>query len=185
MSNGIRFTTLMVTLALAAGDATAQQQAEEPSSPADGYTIHVTAPHIYQGHRIGPVHHWCKPVTEDPIIVCLLFSTGDANAPMHGVEYIVPKSLTRPSVSLGTWNSNFHDHAKEIATGNVKVLDVSAEQAKEIADLVATTDGIIFHLWPEGDRFPTGTVVIDQAVGHEPLSEAEYRRTASRSGADR
>ncbi len=143
-------------------------------TPADGYTIHVTAPHIYQGRESMPMHHFCKPVTDDPIIVCLLYGSMEPNAPLQGVEYIVAKKLTRAKVTLGTWNSNFHDHAVEIASGRVKVLDLSPEDAKKVADLVATTDGIIFHLWPDGDAFPTGTVVIDQAVGHRPLTAAEF-----------
>ena len=46
-------------------------------------------------------------------------------------------------------------------------------------DLVATTDGIIFHLWPAGDRIPTGAVEIGQAVGHRPMGREEYTRSAS------
>ena len=58
--------------------------------------------------------------------------------------------------------------------------------ARKVAELVATTDGIIFHLWPHGDAFPTGTVVIDQAVGHKPLTAQEYRQSAAprRTGND-
>lgn len=168
----------LVAIGLGAGPALAQ---EAPAGPADGYSIHVTAPHMYQGREIGPVHHFCKPITEDPVIVCLLFDTMEPNAPLHGIEYIIAKSLTRPNVSRGTWNANFHDHRVEIATGRVKVLDVSDEQAKEIADLVATTDGIIFHLWPQDDAFPTGTVSIDQSVGHRPMTAAEYARAEGRN----
>lgn len=171
MRSTIGITALLAGLALRAGALGAQQPA---TRPADGYTIHVTAPHVYQGHESAPVHHFCKPVTQDPIIVCQLYGSMEPDAPLMGIEYIVAKGVTRPQVSLGTWNSNFHDHAIEIATGRVKVLDQSPEDAKKTADLVATTDGIIFHLWPDGDAFPTGTVVIDQAVGHRPLTAAEY-----------
>lgn len=160
---------------------------ERAPTPADGYSIHVIAPHMYQGHEMGPVHHYCKVVSPEPVIVCLLYDSADTRAALHGVEYIVAKTLTRPVVSLGTWNSNFHDHALEIATGRVKVLDMPAEDAQKVAALVSTTDGIIFHLWPAGDRFPTGTVVIDQAVGHRPLTAAEYaraQRALPRAGQD-
>jgi hypothetical protein len=171
----MRLKSVFLASALLSAPAAAQQAAPRP---ADGYSIHVTAPHMYQGREMGPVHHFCKPITPDPIIVCLLYDSMDSNAPLSGVEYIVAKSLTRPRVPLGTWNQNFHDHAIEIATGRVKVLDMPEADARKVAELVATTDGIIFHLWPMGDAFPSGTVVIDQAVGHKPLTGAEYGRSA-------
>jgi len=162
---------------LAAGPAVAQQMGSKPT-PADGYSIHVTAPHMYQGREIGRVHRFCKPIAEDPIIMCLLYDTMEPNAHLHGIEYVEAKSLTRPQVSRRLWNADFHDHLVEIATGRVKVLDMPEVEAKKVADLVATTDGIIFHLWPQGDPLPTGSVTIDQFVGHEPLSESEYRASA-------
>jgi hypothetical protein len=150
------------------------QPPAQGASPASGYTIHVTAPHLYKGKESPPIHHFCKTIAPDPVIVCQLYTSMDPNAPLIGIEYIVAKKLTRPKVPLATWNANFHDHAVEIASGRVKVLDMSQEDAKKTADLVATTDGIIFHLWPDGDAFPTGPVAIDQAVGHRPLTAAEY-----------
>jgi hypothetical protein len=145
---------------------------------ADGFAIHVTAPHQVQGHEMGPVHHFCKPISPEPIIQCLLFDTAEPNAALNGVEYIIAKSITRSTVSLGTWNANFHDHKLEIATGRVKVLDLPPEEAKKVADLVATTDGIIFHLWPIGDRIPTGSVEIAQSVGHRHLPPDEYAKAS-------
>ncbi len=176
-------TVLSLAALVVAGGTAAAQEAAPPLRPADGYTIHVSAPHLYQGREMGPVHHFCKPIAPDPVIVCLLYDSMEPNAPLSGVEYIVAKALTRPTVPLGTWNQNFHDHAVEIATGRVKVLDMPDEDAAKVAELVATTDGIIFHLWPMGDPFPTGTVVIDQAVGHRPLTAAEYARESPTGGA--
>lgn len=181
--NGLSGAGALLCMALLPGALLAQEMA--PATPAEGYAVHVTAPHLYQGHETEPVHHYCKVQQPDPpIIVCLLYDSADPGEALHGVEYIVAKSLTRPKVSRGTWNSNFHDHAVEIATGRVKVLDMPEADAQEVADLVATTDGLILHLWPAGDEFPTGTVVIDQAISHVPLSEEEYARSvaeASRS----
>jgi len=51
------------------------------------------------------------------------------------------------NVSLENWNKFYHDHAVEIATGRVQVLDRSPEEAKKIAAAAAQTDDIIFHLW--------------------------------------
>jgi len=176
---------LLGATALAMGIATevlAQRKASATPAPqltpADGFTIHVTAPHMLSGHAMGPVHHYCKVIAPDPIIQCLLTDTADPNAPLTGIEYIIAKKVTRSLVTLGTWNANFHDHKEEIATGRVQVLDMPADEAKKVADLVATTDGIIFHLWPMGDRIPTGTVEIGQSVGHRLLSREEYARSS-------
>lgn len=128
----------------------AHAQAMKTPTPADGFGIHVSAPHMIQGREMGTVHHYCKPIAPDPIIQCLLYDSAEPNAPLTGVEYIVAKRITRSEVPLGTWNQNFHDHTVEIATGRVQVLDLPAEEAKKVADLVATTDGIIFHIVAHG-----------------------------------
>ncbi len=174
-------TTGIALLVLGGRIAIAQGGAPHKPTAADGFTIHVTAPHMVQGHEMGPVHHFCKPVSPEPVIICLLFDTPDTSAPLNGVEYIIAKTVTRPLVTRGTWNANFHDHTVEIATGRVKVLDLPADEAKKVADLVATTDGIIFHLWPIGDRIPTGTVEIAQSVGHRPLTAEDYARSGRKA----
>src|SRR5205814_9228147 len=91
--------------------------AQAPRTPAEGFVVHVTAPHMIQGREMGPVHHYCKPIAPDPVIQCLLYDSTDPNAPLTGVEYIIAKRITRANVPLGTWNQNFHDHTVEIATG--------------------------------------------------------------------
>ena len=149
------------------------------ASPADGHSVHVTAPHVVDGKVMGPYHHYCKVLSPEPVIECLCYSSSDPGARLEQVEYIVAKSITRSgAVSLADWNNNWHDHKQEIATGRVKVLDLSPDKAKEVADLVSTTDGIIFHLWSEGDRVPRGRVMIAQSVGHVNLTDAELKQGA-------
>lgn len=136
-------------------------------TPAQGYTMHVIAPHRYEDGTVhGPYHHYCKQISWD-IIQCLLFESTDPNALLTDVEYFVAKSLTRAHVPLETWNKYYHDHEVEIATGRVQVLDVPESEAKDIAIAAAKTDGIIFHLWPDGAKAPDGTVGHPQAVGHK------------------
>jgi len=139
-------------------------------TPGDGYNIHVVAPHFVHGKVMGPYHHYCKVVAPDPQIVCLIFDSTDPNAMLTQVEYIMAKSLTRPAVSLKDWNRNWHDHAIEIASGRVQVLDLPPDKAKEVADTVATTDGIIYNFEFDG-KLPNGKVTIAQAVGHKPRKE--------------
>lgn len=142
-------------------------------TPADGYTVHVSAPHVVAGKVMGPFHHYCKVMSPEPVIVCLIYDSPDSNATLTQVEYIIAKKLTRPALSRENWNKYWHDHQQEIATGRVQVHDLPPDKAKEVADLVATTDGIIFSIDFDG-KLPTGHVTHAQSVGHQDLSAAEY-----------
>jgi hypothetical protein len=166
-----------LVLAIAAG--LSQAQEAPPASPhalvtggkatpADGHVIHVTAPHLIDGKVRGPFHHYCKLVSPEPFIECLLYETDDDSAKLVGVEYIVAKTLTRDEKTLPrkVWKKGWHDHSVEGVIGNIKILDMPPEKAKEFADTVAKTDGIIFSLWPKDAKLPTGKVSIGTMVGH-------------------
>jgi hypothetical protein len=73
----------------------AAPEAAAKATPADGHVIHVTAPHLIDGKVRGPFHHYCKIVSPEPFIECLLYETEDTNAKLIGVEYIVAKTVTR------------------------------------------------------------------------------------------
>lgn len=161
----------VLALLLAASALRAQ---EAPPGPAAGYDVHVTAPHVVNGEVMGPFHHYCKAISPEPVIQCILFETTEPDAPMTEVEYIVAKSITRNQIPREEWNRAWHDHAVEIASGRVKVHDMPEEEAAELVEVVKTTDGLIFHLWPAGSEVPTGEVSIAQAVSHVPLSEEEF-----------
>jgi hypothetical protein len=153
----------------AAGGATAKP------SPAEGYNVHVLAPHLVDGHVMGPYHHYCKVYAPDPKIVCLIYESTEPNAMLSQIEWIWAKKLTRPAVALKSWNKNWHDHAVEIAGGRVQVLDLPPDQAKGVADLVSTTDGLIYHFYWDKD-LPNGKMSIAQAVGHKPMTAAEHKK---------
>lgn len=159
------------------GITTVYAQSGPKATPADGYTVHVTAPHVVNGKVMGPFHHFCKVVSSDPKIVCQIYDSADPNALMTQIEWIYAKKLVRPAVALETWNKNWHDHQVEIATGRVQVLDLPPDKAKEVADLVATTDGLIYSFTMK-DGIPTGTMTIPQAVGHKPITAAAYKASA-------
>jgi hypothetical protein len=160
------------------------QDTKEPAkpSPAEGYNIHVVAPHLVDGKEMGPYHHYCKVVAPDPQIVCLIFESTEPNAMLMQVEYIWAKSLTRPAVPLKTWNKYWHDHAVEIGGGRVKVLDMPDDKAKEVADIVSKTDGYIIHVQFNGKVPDAGKILFPQAVGHKPLTAAEYKKSAEEAG---
>ncbi len=157
-----------VCLALAAP---AMAQEAKKLTPADGHTIHVVAPHVVEGVVMGPYHHYCKPVS-DEIFECLIYESTDPKALLVQVEYFIAKKVTRPNVRLDLWNKYYHDHALEIASGRVQVLDLPPDEAKKIADAAAQTDGIIFHLWwPHNAKAPNGEVKHPQAISHKYLTE--------------
>jgi hypothetical protein len=154
-------------------------KAQEPAkaaTPADGYTVHVTAPHMVDGHEMGPYHHYCKVIAADPEIVCQIYDNTNPNAPLTQIEFIMAKKLTRANVKREDWNRLWHDHAVEIAGGRVQVLDLPPDKAKEVADLVASTDGIIYSFQFDG-KLPNGKITLAQAVGHRPLTAAEYEKS--------
>lgn len=157
---------LLGSLVLVACTAWAQETAV--TRPSEGYNIHVLAPHVVDGHVMGPYHHYCKVVGEGPQIACLIYESTEPNAMLVQVEYIFGKKLTRPNMTLAQWNKNWHDHKQEIATGRVQVLDLPPDKAKEVADLVATTDGIIYHIYFTDTKpaLPAGRTSIAQSVGH-------------------
>jgi len=166
---------LLITAVLAAisipANLTSLPPAPSPPTPADGHTIHVSAPHVVEGKIMGPYHHYCKAISAE-LLECLIYESTEPNAVMTQVEYFVAKTVSRPNVPLAAWNKYYHDHAEEIATGRVQVLDVSPEEAKKIATAAAQTDGIIFHLWwPMNAKAPDGEVKHPQSVGHKPRTK--------------
>ena len=153
---------------------TGQETAAVDPTPAEGFDIHVMAPHVVHGKVMGPYHHYCKVISPEPVIQCILFESTGADAPMTEVEYIVAKSLTRNLIDREQWNEAWHDHAIEIASGRVQVIGMSDEDAQGVVDVVKKTDGLIFHMWPPGSDIPTGDVSIAQAVSHVALSAEEW-----------
>ena len=160
----------------------AAAQTGAPKTPADGHTIHVVALHVVSGKVMGPFHHYCKVLSPEPVIEYLIYESTDPGARLEQVEYIIAKSITRNgSLTLADWNKNWHDHKQEISTGRLQVLDVSPEDAKKVAELISTTDGIIFHMWSDDEKVPSGRVVIPQSVGHVNLTESELKNGAKQT----
>jgi len=126
--------------------------------------------------------YYCKVLPPEPVIECLIYASTDPGARLEQVEYIIAKSITRnESDTLADWNKNWHDHKQEISTGRVQVLDLPPEDAKKVAELISTTDGIIFHLWSDEEKVPSGRVVIPQSVGHVKLTDSELKNGAKES----
>lgn len=158
----------ILTLALAFGGS---PRAESGAGPAQGFDVHIVAPHVIEGVVMGPFHHFCKLAESDPLLLeCLLYKSAEPSARLVGVEYFIDKKLTRPNLRLDVWNEFYHDHEVEIAAGRVQVLDRPEAEAKALADAAARTDGIIWKLWMDGP-VPSGRVTPAQSVGHRFRSD--------------
>jgi len=143
------------------------------SSPTDGYTIHVQAPHMMADGTVGgPYHHYCKGIQNGEVLQCQLYETTADDAKLVAIEYFIAKDLARKNVPLIQWNRAFHDHAAEIATGRVAILDIDDPKAVQaLAEAAGKTDGVIFHLWGKNQVVPDGTVTIPNAIGHKHRTE--------------
>ena len=71
---------LCALVALTALVVPADGQQPTPSSPADGHTVHVTAPHVVEGEIMGPYHHYCKVLSPEPVIECLCYGSSEPGA---------------------------------------------------------------------------------------------------------
>ena len=100
---------IMISMTAACATAGDKMAEKAPPSPLDGYTIHVSAPHVMDGEVIGPFHHYCKPINDD-IIQCILFESTEPNARMTEVEYMVSKKLARKVIPEWSHKKNWHDH---------------------------------------------------------------------------
>lgn len=151
------------------------QETSAMQRPTQGYDVHVSAPHLVNGKAMGPFHHYCKVMSPEPKIVCLIYDDTNPNSMLSQVEWIWAKKLTRPNVPLAKWNKIWHDHAVEIGGGRVKVHDMPDEEAKKVAALVSTTDGLIYTFPVDSHGIPTGAITLAQAVGHKPVKAEEYK----------
>jgi hypothetical protein len=149
---------------------------EHVRSPAEGYYIHILAPHRHDDGTVhGPYHHYCKSIKPE-VMQCMIFMTDDPNAELVEIEYFIDKNLVRKNVTLEQWNKHYHDHAEEIASGRVQILGVSNENVKRIAEAASKTDGIIFHLWPMDAKVPNGDVTFPTAISHKNLINLEIQK---------
>jgi hypothetical protein len=166
--NDFHLITILGAGLLAASLSMAQ---ETVKSPAAGYTIHIVVPHRHEDGTVhGPYHHFCKAIRVQ-VMQCMIFLSADPDAELVEIEYFIDKKMVRSNVTLEQWNRHYHDHALEVASGNVQVLDTTAQKAKEIAEAASRTDGIIFHLWPTGSKVPNGNVTFPTAITHKPVSK--------------
>ena len=91
--------TLPLIAAVGAANLVAQPAlAEDPKSPAEGFNIHVVAPHRHEDGTVhGPYHHYCKSIKPE-VLQCMIFLSSDPNAELVEIEYFgtMEQALARP-----------------------------------------------------------------------------------------
>lgn len=113
--------------------ACAAAQTDIPKTPTDGHTIHVVAPHVVNGKVMGPFHHYCKVLSPEPVIECLIYQSTDSGGRLEEIEYIIAKSITRNgSVTPADWKKDWHDHKQEIEANQVQVLDLPPDEPRKL-----------------------------------------------------
>lgn len=64
--------------------------AEKKPGPADGFNIHVMAPHKFEDGTVhGPYHHYCKGISPE-VLQCLLFESTDPDARLTDLSISCP-----------------------------------------------------------------------------------------------
>src|SRR6266704_5366350 len=84
--------TLVWTTGKGTPSVAASDEGMAMKSPAEGYTVHVLAPHLLDGKQMGPYHHYCKVLAPDPVIQCLIYESIEPNARLSQVESSWPRN---------------------------------------------------------------------------------------------
>ena len=179
MSRIIRFTGVTLALAFVSIAAVQQGAPPPPTSPANGYDVHVTAPHVVDGVPMGPYHHYCKVLNADPVIQCLVFASTAPDARLEQIEYVIAKSITRTGRGVV---EGLEPKLARSPAGNQHGPGAGARAAARTGEAGGRSDGDSrrhhLHLWSHDEKVPGGKVSIAQSVGHLHLSSEAFQAGA-------
>ena len=115
--------TMLLSLFVVGGFAT---PAISGGGPAQGYDIHVQAPHLMpDGTPGGPFHHYCKGIS-DKILQCLLFETTDGAAghrvavDLSATGHVHPREIIRAALGASAPRIE-DDEAAVVAAGEAEL----------------------------------------------------------------
>ncbi|KAJ3043075.1 hypothetical protein HK097_001847 [Rhizophlyctis rosea] len=151
--------------------------------PIKGICRHVHGFHFYAHDmsRQVPAHHYCTHLSED-LLQCLIYDSGEPNARLIGVEYIVSanlyrsacsirqlftvdKSKTAPTAFPPEEKQYWHSHEYEVKGGLISLpvsqiipRAVHVEVEKQEFSKIINTYGKTWHFWQvdRGDKLPFG-----------------------------
>ena len=124
------------------------------TGPSAGFELHIDAKAHFPGDPEAIAHHYCKAVAGG-MFECLLFASDDADAPLVGVEVVIPAATYEgfDATEQGLW----HYHKEEIPLVDVQLPELTAEEAAEVAAMLEETYGKVYLLWdPTASDLPTG-----------------------------
>jgi hypothetical protein len=133
--------------------------AAAPSSPADGWTIHIDAEqHFGDAHPNEIAHHYCKPVAGG-MIECEIYDGDAPDSRLVAVETIVGPKV------YGTFTPSeqamWHYHKVEIPKVHATMPGMSADQAAKMVAQISDTYGKIWLLWdPMTSENPIGSPTV-------------------------
>lgn len=138
----------------------AQAAGTAPTSPAQGWNLHIDAQkHFGDAHPSEIAHHWCKPVSNN-VTECQIYSSDNADAQLVAVETIVGPTMYNafPKSEQAMW----HYHKDEIPKVNATLPGKSPAEAKKIVDSISDTYGKIWLLYDPmaTNDMPTGQPTI-------------------------
>jgi len=141
--------------------------------PSDNFTLHIDATKHFPSNPDIIAHHYCKVVTGG-LIECMLFDSDLEDARLVGVETVVNPEIYNKfdEAEKALW----HYHKAEFPRVDVKLPDLSPEEADKVIKSLEETYGKLYILWDPGKSdLPLGRpdiTVLDHPSGQTPKTPA-------------
>jgi hypothetical protein len=122
--------------------------------PATGFELHIDAKAHFPGDTTATAHHFCKAVAGG-MFECLLFASDELDAPLVGIEVVVPAATYEgfDAAEQKLW----HYHKQEIPLVDAQLPELSAEEAADVVAMLEETYGKLYVLWdPTAGDLPIG-----------------------------
>ncbi|KAJ3041877.1 hypothetical protein HDV00_008581 [Rhizophlyctis rosea] len=149
--------------------------------PVNSICRHVSGFHFYAHDmsRQVPAHHYCTHLSED-LLQCLVYDTGDKNARLIGIEYIISEKLfqTLPAAEKSYWHSHLYEVKGGLITlpvANLIPKSVHEEIEREEFGKIINTYGKTWHFWQvdRGDELPFGPPQLMMAFTEDGQIDAD------------
>lgn len=178
------------------GMASAQASAHEPDDhhsahpsspmpPIENIHLHFCGIHVAKSNPKFQIitQHYCSPIN-DEVHQCLLYDSGEKNAKLIGLEYIISDRMYRelPETEKKYW----HPHTYEVLAGGLIGPSMSEADEMKFMKYILTTWGKTWHTWPDpktpapmGDPLLMWSLMGDDQVDANLLAERDQKFNVS------